>query len=231
MSFQAMTWAVEQSLPALQKLVLLMLANHTNGHTGRCDPSIARLCAECGMSKTALLSAIDSLEEAGLVSVVRRKLGDVSLRNSYRLALPGVDMTTASVDVVEVEEIPRGVVRQTDGGSPPEELPVVREKYLKQEVEPVSEPKAVRGSRLPADYHPNETHSRLALELHVDLVSEVVQFMDYHKAKGSVMKDWDAALRTWLRNAAKWRKQGSTQQTGWLDELTGKRRTLDITPT
>jgi hypothetical protein len=42
------------------------------------------------------------------------------------------------------------------------------------------------------------------LELHLD--RELEQFTDYHDAKGSAFKDWDASFRTWLRNAAKWGK-------------------------
>lgn len=231
MSFQAMSWAVEQKVPALQKLVLLMLANHTNGHTGRCDPSMARLCDECGMKKDALIGAIKALEAAGLVSVVRRKLGDVSLRNCYRLAMPGVDVSTPVVEVLEVEEVPRGVVGQTDYGSRPDRLGVVGQTDRKQEVQPVNKPTSIRGSRLPADFAPNDTHARLAHDSSVDLTVELAQFKDYHTAKGTVMKDWDAALRTWLRNSAKWRKPSGTKGAGWLDELTGKHRTIDITPT
>lgn len=33
--------------------------------------------------------------------------------------------------------------------------------------------------------------------------AEVEAFLDYHRAKGSVMKDWDAAFRTWIRNSTK----------------------------
>ncbi len=42
MSFQAMTWAIEQTCSSSgQKLALLMLANHSNGHTGKCTPAAA----------------------------------------------------------------------------------------------------------------------------------------------------------------------------------------------
>ena len=87
MSFQAMSWAVEKKLPALQKLVLLMLANHSNGHNGRCDPSHDRLAKECGMSITALKSAVKNLEQIGLLKIVRNKIGSVNLPNQYELQL------------------------------------------------------------------------------------------------------------------------------------------------
>ena len=31
-------------------------------------------------------------------------------------------------------------------------------------------------------------------------------FKDYHKARGTLMADWEAAFRTWLRNAKEWGK-------------------------
>ncbi len=37
--------------------------------------------------------------------------------------------------------------------------------------------------------------------------SELQKFIDYHTAKGSMMKDWQAAFRTWIRKADEWRNQ------------------------
>jgi hypothetical protein len=87
MSFQAMTWAVGQKLPAKEKLVLLMLANYCNSHTGQCNPSHNRLSEECGMSKNTLLTAIKSLEGKKHLTVIRKKIGDVNLPNQYELNL------------------------------------------------------------------------------------------------------------------------------------------------
>lgn len=44
----------------------------------------------------------------------------------------------------------------------------------------------------------------------VDYRAETSQFVDHHRAKGSTFKDWRAAWRTWMRNAAKWGAQRST---------------------
>ncbi len=71
-------------------------------------------------------------------------------------------------------------------------------------VAPKSAPK--RGSTMSSDWAPRGEESAKAKELGLDLTSETEQFRDYHTAKGSVMKDWDAAFRTWLRNAKKWQR-------------------------
>lgn len=86
-----MSWAVTKKVTASQKLVLLMLANHTNGHTGRCDPSLPTLADECCMSKNTVIDAIKSLEKLGLLWVIRRRYKGVSLPNRYVLALPGIE--------------------------------------------------------------------------------------------------------------------------------------------
>lgn len=41
--------------------------------------------------------------------------------------------------------------------------------------------------------------------------SEVDAFKDYHLAHGTLMLDWEAAFRLWLRNAQQWNKPRRTQ--------------------
>lgn len=92
-----MAWAVKQRLPVKQKIVLLMLADRVNKDTGRCDPSIARLADDCGMSSTSVKEAIRTLKEAGLIVAHERRLGDVNLPNLYELKVdefPGVGRVT-----------------------------------------------------------------------------------------------------------------------------------------
>ncbi len=116
MSFQAMTWAVEKELPAMQKIVLLMMANRTNHDTGLCFPSHDRLAVECGMSKRSIVYQIEKLESAELLSVIRstnNKGGNnpnrykLNLKDNARAALPLVQelhypsATVASETVIE----------------------------------------------------------------------------------------------------------------------------------
>ncbi len=85
-----MTWAVEQNCKnASQKLVLLMLANHTNGHTGQCNPSHKRLADECCMSVSSLKVQIKALEDLGYLKIIRVKKDGVNMPNQYILNLNG----------------------------------------------------------------------------------------------------------------------------------------------
>lgn len=89
MSFQAMTWAIQQECgSAAGKLVLLMLANHANGHTGQCNPRHKTLAAECEMRVETLKEHIRKLEERGLLAVVPRFAEGIQLPNHYVLAMP-----------------------------------------------------------------------------------------------------------------------------------------------
>jgi len=89
MSFQAMTWAVERPCRnAGQKLVLLMLANHTNGHTGQCNPSHRVLAEECCMGVSTLKNHLQALAEDYFIEIIRRQNEGVDLPNQYRLMLP-----------------------------------------------------------------------------------------------------------------------------------------------
>lgn len=61
---------------------------------------------------------------------------------------------------------------------------------------------------LPDDFAPTEQHRTMAQQHGLNLEQEFEQFKDHHAAAGSRFLDWHAALRTWLRNAAKWQARG-----------------------
>lgn len=60
---------------------------------------------------------------------------------------------------------------------------------------------ASRRRRLPDDFCPNQAGLDKAHERGLDPGAELQKFSDYHRAKGSVMADWQAAWRTWVGNA------------------------------
>src|SRR5262249_52792698 len=53
--------------------VLLALATSTTARTGRCDPSIATLCALTGYGRATAQRALDQLKGCGAVTVTRRR--------------------------------------------------------------------------------------------------------------------------------------------------------------
>jgi hypothetical protein len=68
-----------------------------------------------------------------------------------------------------------------------------------------SENTTKRARQIPADFTVTDDMRSWAAS-HMPGVSvdaETENFIDYHRAKGSTMKDWTAAWRTWMRNAVK----------------------------
>jgi hypothetical protein len=86
MSFEAMTWAVKQTTAnAGQKLVLLLLANHANGHTGQCNPSQGLLATECCMGLSTLRRHLIDLEHDGHITVVHKFAENMKRPSQYYL--------------------------------------------------------------------------------------------------------------------------------------------------
>jgi len=88
MAFNAMAWATQQTLPSLQKLLLIMLASHVNPKTRQCNPSHATLAQECGLGITAVKTHLRSLEQSGLISVQRTSKDGIKQSNHYALSIP-----------------------------------------------------------------------------------------------------------------------------------------------
>lgn len=65
-----------------------------------------------------------------------------------------------------------------------------------------------RAQQIPDDFELTDTMRQYLLDRvpQANPESEFEQFCNHHRAKGSRMKDWQAAWRTWVGNAAKWQK-------------------------
>ncbi len=120
MSFHAMKWAAEQKLPAMQKIVLLMLANRMNKDSGLCCPSHDMLAIDCGMTKRSVIQQIEKLEQSKFLTVVRETKGNVKQVNKYRLTISS-------------ESDSLGVVNDVHYPSESDSLGVVNDVHINQE--------------------------------------------------------------------------------------------------
>jgi biotin operon repressor len=123
MSFQAMAWAVRLKLPAREKFVLLMLANYASNDAGDCYPSLNRLCDDTSMARNTVISALQALERAGALQIVRRQQDGVNLPNVYRLNLAWGDSAPVELPV----RVAHG------GGAPVEPKPITQPITKKKE--------------------------------------------------------------------------------------------------
>lgn len=69
MSNRATTWAWDVEVPSkIHRLVLLCLADHHNGLTGDCFPSLSRIVERTMCGLTAVKAALRKLDQMGLIS-------------------------------------------------------------------------------------------------------------------------------------------------------------------
>lgn len=80
------------------------------------------------------------------------------------------------------------------------DIDISKEKIYKKETQPLPAKKRKRAVPLPADWKPNPTHARIALERGIDLEAQAEKFRDYARAHGKAYRDWDAGFRNWLRS-------------------------------
>jgi hypothetical protein len=77
--------------------------------------------------------------------------------------------------------------------------------------------RATRGTRLPAAFNLTQAMRDFALD-HMpedNIPSEFGHFCDHHQSKGSIFVDWQAAWRTWCRNAAKFASRRNGKAGGY----------------
>lgn len=73
---------------------------------------------------------------------------------------------------------------------------------------------ASRATTLPSDFRPDSTAEQIARDFGLDILAEETAFSDYHSAKGTTFKDWQAGFRTWLRNANKFGQRATAARGG-----------------
>lgn len=212
-----MTWAVRTKTEnAGQKLVLLLLANHANGHTGQCNPSHKLLADECCMGVSTLKNHIARLEEMGFLTIHHRAMEGISLPNQYTLKVQcgGSDSDG-------------GVGQNLAGGGSDSGRGVGQNLATNQEVKPVKETRE------------SAPRKRSAAQPCPEDVAEQVwaDWLDLRKAKrapvtatvvesareeaGKAGMTFEAFLKVWCRRGT----QGL--EAAWLkpDERTGGRKT------
>lgn len=186
-----MTWAVAAPVESSgQRLVLIMLANHCNSHTGQCNPSHKTLAEECCMGVSTLKNHIKRLDELGFLSIIHKSIDGVSLPNQYMLNLTGVGQNLAHGGS-EIE----GRVGQnlTDGGSE-SGRGVGQNLATNQELKPRSEPGIKPNTGASAGIVFPDGLDRQAWDA----------WIDYRKKAGKSLKpvSWPSAMQALVKHGA-----------------------------
>lgn len=200
---------------SLRKLVLIKLADNANDK-GECWPSYQHIADQCECSKSAVRNHIDALEEMGLLKRENRvgvNNGKGNTSNVYYLNLDVTPMPPKSTGVCHEIAPP-----MPSDGTPPMPPDGTRTSHS---FEPVTEPDSLsaRGQFIseaakrrigispngeipfPPAFKPLADHIAIASEKGINIETELLNFRDYHKARGTKLIDWNSAFRVWLRNA------------------------------
>ena len=89
MSIKVMTWAWEQELPPLTKLVLMAIADHCDDE-GYAWPGIRGIAKKCGVAHRTVQRQGEDLQDKGILKVEPRQRPDgSSSSNGYTVVLNG----------------------------------------------------------------------------------------------------------------------------------------------
>ena len=92
MSNKAMTWAIDCNVARSHKLVLMLLADAHNGHTGACFPSQAWIMEKGGLGESTVQNCLMDLEKWELLKRETTRLGrGKGSRTDYVLNLEKLD--------------------------------------------------------------------------------------------------------------------------------------------
>lgn len=233
MSIDATRWAWQQRrISTTQKIVLLSMADRA-GEDHTCWPSLARLCADTGLSDRAVQKAMADLEALGLV----RRLPACGKVNTYKLL--GVQDRESSAPPKEMHPRttftpPPNVVRGESLREPVKNLP-------EKERAPARPPaRSVRtGEGDPKQRHGEygnvlltaEELARLREDYGPEATDEAVALLDQHlgaSRKRDPYKSHYLAMRKWVFDAVaerrqKQRRAGARPSAGpSFDELTAQ---------
>ncbi len=93
MSWVELGWAVQQKTGSpTRKAVLLVLANHANGGTRRCDPHMQHIAEELELSVRTVERAISDLVEQGMLARSRQRRTDGQW-SGYSYTFPAVSVS------------------------------------------------------------------------------------------------------------------------------------------
>ncbi|SBX12417.1 helix-turn-helix domain-containing protein [Klebsiella pneumoniae] len=213
MSRAATDWAWGLEIKASQKLLMLSLADRAD-ELHCCYPSIQRLVKDTGMDRKTIGKWINQMIEDGFISDTGERKGKTKQVRVLRL----------NIEVKEAQK--RNSTKfgnNTKNGH--ETSPILDNKRsqnwdAESVIEPNIEPTlSARGQFIseaakrrigispngeipfPPAFKPSADHIAIASEKGINIETELLNFRDYHQARGTKLIDWSSAFRVWLRNA------------------------------
>lgn len=199
--------------------------NNATRHLSRLERSIYRDLLELYYdTEKPLTTDFDKLARRCLVADDERGAMRDVLNEFFELTDDGYRNKRADREIAAYQRMGEGGKRGAakrwgnGGDSPPIATPLPPKAKANANHEPVTNNHkpvigdAKRRKQLPADFCPDATGIAAIERTGLSLAVELPKFSDYHRAKGSVMLDWQAAWRTWVSNATKFAPRSAVVQ-------------------
>lgn len=241
MSRAATDWAWGLELNTAPKLLMLSLADRAD-ESHCCYPSIQRLVKDTGMDRKTIGKWISQMIEDGLISDTGERKGRTKQVRVLQLNLTSERTQKRSspkngtgTEIVH-ETIPnldtkRSQKRDTESVIEPNIEPTLSAtpNFVSESAQRRIGINPAGGITFPKNFKPSDEHIAMAAEKGVSIETEVMNFRDFHLARGTTLLDWNAAFRGWLRNSrvnpltSRKRSEPETphwnSQEGWEDFL------------
>jgi hypothetical protein len=181
-----------------EMLLALALADHASDDGGRIFPSIKHLAGKTRQAERSVQYQLRRMESDGWLILVNSGNGGRNQHREYQISLDWIKGA-------EIAPRKKGATDGAKGCNPRHERvqPVAPAYNHHGTITEPSLKKTIRQCVLPESFQPDATAESLAETLGVNVPGELAAFTDHHQANGSLFTDWQAAFRTWTRNAAK----------------------------
>lgn len=217
--FRAVRDAIWRStLPASHRLVALRMVEHLPN----IKPSTASLAEHCGLSPDTVQRCISELETWGCLRVTRKHgtRSKYEFTGHWAFEVPSLDEV---LDAHQPHHAAGTEAHQphhaaTSGRTmrPEPAAPCGPKQTTKQTSKAVG-----RKRQRDPEWKPARSPSTLKLEQGLNTEEEWQAFCDHHDKLASTFADWDAAWRTWLRNAPKFAPRFKPTQRAFREEDKG----------
>ena len=198
-------------------LVLVSLAEWADAD-GFCWPSHDSIARRARVSRRQAIRLVQNLVDKGLVKQVGRR----QRSNEYVITCD-----IAASQQSEMSHVTSSAPDVTSGAS--HVTPSALTCDIAMSPEPIEPPirttsknhqgeRARRATQIPDVFEvTDELYGWAWSELDIqraEVDRETAKFMDYHRAKGSTMKDWVAAWRNWMRNSVTFKRPAASNGNG-----------------
>lgn len=200
-----------------ERFLLLALADIADDR-GKCWPSVERIAQRCCMSERNARRILRKLEETGWLETEVHP--GRNRTNTYWIRKP--DKLSAQTDCQPGQSRPENRTNQTVKpdtamSAKPSENHQEPSLFGDKAPKPRSRAMALPDGWVPSQKNIEDAYNRGFSD--ADIRSEAEAFRDYHLARGTTFKDWNAAWRTWLGNARKFAKARPAGGRGGHDAL------------